>query len=214
MVNSYMKTTISRLQAHPWHGVPCGVDAPKIVNAFIEILPTDTVKYEVDKASGLLKVDRPQRFSNFCPMLYGFVPQTYCGPGVAELRRSGKRGKKLVGDGDPLDICVLSERTISQGGILLRAIPIGGLCLFDKGEVDDKIIAVMVDDAAYGGWSDLSKCPQCLIDRLCHYFLSYKTPPGATSKTVRISDVYGRAEAFTVIKAAQQDYENEFGEVE
>src|SRR6185503_7809262 len=72
-------------QSHPWHGVPIGDDSPEIVTAYIEIVPTDTVKYELDKSSGLLKIDRPQRFSNVCPTNYGFVPQTYCGEKVAEL---------------------------------------------------------------------------------------------------------------------------------
>ena len=71
-------------KAHPWHGVSMGDHAPDLVTAYIEIVPTDTVKYEVDKASGFLKVDRPQRFSNYCPSYYGLIPQTYCGERVAK----------------------------------------------------------------------------------------------------------------------------------
>ena len=74
-------------KAHPWHGVPAGDDAPEIVNSYIEIVPSDTVKYELDKQSGFLWVDRPQKFSNICPALYGLIPKTYCGPRVAELGR-------------------------------------------------------------------------------------------------------------------------------
>src|SRR5215207_7245711 len=97
-------------QAHPWHGVTPGGDAPAEVKAYVEIVPTDGVKYELDKATGHLRVDRPQRFSSFCPTPYGFIPQTYCGDRVGELcaERTGRRG--IRGDGDPMDICVLTER--------------------------------------------------------------------------------------------------------
>ena len=134
---------VNKHKAHPWHGIAIGDNAPEIVTAFIEIVPTDTVKYEIDKESGYLKIDRPQKFSNVVPALYGFVPQTYCDIKIAEFA-SQKSGKKVdKGDGDPLDICVLSEHTITHGDIILQAIPIGGLRLIDKGEADDKIIAVM-----------------------------------------------------------------------
>nr|MBP6663706.1 inorganic diphosphatase [Chitinophagales bacterium] len=102
-------------KAHPWHGISMGNDAPDIITAFIEIVPTDTVKYEIDKASGWLKVDRPQKFSNIVPALYGFVPQTYCGDEIAHFcRQQSNRTDVVKGDGDPLDICVLSERTITN----------------------------------------------------------------------------------------------------
>src|SRR5262245_64272527 len=96
-------------RAHPWHGIPIGDGAPEIVTAFIEIVPTDTVKYEIDKHTGYLKADRPQQFSNILPSLYGLVPQTLCAERIAELcaERTGREG--IGGDGDPLDICLLSE---------------------------------------------------------------------------------------------------------
>ena len=146
-------------KAHPWHGVSIGEKAPEVVTAYIEIVPTDTVKYEVDKDSGFLKVDRPQRFSNYCPVYYGLVPQTYCGDKVAALFSKRAKRKDIVGDGDPLDICVLTEKTIPHSDILLTAIPIGGFSLADGGEADDKIIAVMKDDAAYGNFTDIGDCP-------------------------------------------------------
>ena len=146
-------------KAHPWHGVSIGEKAPDVVTAYIEIVPTDTVKYEVDKDSGFLKVDRPQRFSNYCPVYYGLVPQTYCGDKVAGLFSKRAKRKDMVGDGDPLDICVLTEKTIPHSDILLTAIPIGGFSLADGGEADDKIIAVMKDDAAYGNFTDIGDCP-------------------------------------------------------
>jgi inorganic pyrophosphatase len=76
-------------QAHPWHGVNPGEKAPEEVSSYIEIVPTDVVKYELDKGSGHLRVDRPQRFSSMCPTLYGFIPQTFCGEEVAALNGSG-----------------------------------------------------------------------------------------------------------------------------
>jgi len=115
------------VKAHPWHGISSGPDAPSVVTTYIEIVPTDGVKYELDKTTGHLKVDRPQRYSSLCPTLYGFVPQTYCGPEVARLCAKLTAETNIQGDGDPLDICVLTERSIAHGDILVRARPIGGL---------------------------------------------------------------------------------------
>jgi inorganic pyrophosphatase len=201
-------------KAHPWHGVSIGEDAPAVVTAYVEIVPTDTVKYEMDKATGILKVDRPQQFSNVCPAPYGLVPQTFCGAQVAALfgKRAGRAG--VVGDGDPLDICVLTEKTISHSDILLRAAPIGGLGLVDREEADDKIIAVMKDDVAFGGWQDISDCPRAIIDRLQHYFLTYKNAPGSKKSKTEITHVYGREEAYEVIRVSQQDYRERFGDIE
>src|SRR5688572_21398752 len=91
------------LQAHPWHGVSPGLNAPERVNAYIEIVPTDAVKYELDKLSGHLRVDRPQRFSSMCPSLYGFIPQTFCGEQVGKLTQLRKGSEAVIqGDGDPM----------------------------------------------------------------------------------------------------------------
>jgi len=193
-------------KSHPWHGVPIGADAPDVVTVYIEIVPSDTVKYELDKDTGLLKIDRPQRFSNVCPTLYGFIPQTHCGERNAELtaRRTGRTG--IVGDGDPLDICVLSEKSIPRGDIVLRARPIGGLRMIDRGEADDKIIAVLEGDACYGAWRDVHQVPKALIDRLRHYFLTYKAGPDALDLQVEITHVYDRDEAHEVIRRSRLDY--------
>ena len=201
-------------KAHPWHGVSIGDDAPEVVTTYIEIVPTDTVKYEMDKATGILKIDRPQRFSNVCPAPYGLVPQTYCGERVAELfsKRSGRVG--IVGDGDPLDICVLTEKDISHSDILLKAVPIGGLSMIDGDDADDKIIAVMNDDVAYGSWQDVSDCPRPVIDRLQHYFLTYKSAPGALKSRTEITQIYGREEALAVIRASHEDYLRRFPDIE
>ena len=101
---------IPNFKAHPWHGITAGDDAPDVVNVFVEIVPADTIKYEVDKKSGYLKVDRPQKFSNIIPALYGFIPRTYCHEEVKKLAiREGATDVK-EGDHDPLDILVLSSQ--------------------------------------------------------------------------------------------------------
>jgi inorganic pyrophosphatase len=201
-------------KAHPWHGVSIGEKAPDVVTAYIEIVPTDTVKYEVDKDSGFLKVDRPQRFSNYCPVYYGLVPQTFCGNKVAAIFSKRAKRKGMVGDGDPLDICVLTEKTIPHSDILLTAIPIGGFSLADGGEADDKIIAVMKDDAAYGSFTDIGNCPAPLMERLQHYFLTYKQAPGSLQHKVEITGIYGRDEALKVLRASHADYREKFPELE
>lgn len=201
-------------QAHPWHGVTPAENAPGEVGAYIEIVPTDPVKYELDKASGHLRVDRPQRFSSMCPTLYGFIPQTFCGEEVAALCAQRTGQTDIQGDGDPMDICVLTEKGFAHGSFFLRAKPIGGLRMIDGHQADDKIIAVLVSDVAYGHIEDIGGCPVGLVDRLKHYFLSYKQLPGAAPRRVEISDVYGREEAFDVIERSMRDYRKRFGDPE
>ena len=197
-------------QAHPWHGVTPGKKVPETVNAYIEIVPTDAVKYELDKETGHLRVDRPQRFSSMCPSLYGFIPQTFCGDHVADLcaERTGMTGIK--GDGDPMDICVLTEKTFAQGNFFVQATPIGGLRMIDGEQADDKIIAVLESDLAYGAIGAIGDVPRGLIDRLKHYFLSYKQLPEDAPKKVEIVDVYDRTEALEVIRRSTLDYQGEF----
>ena len=198
-------------QAHPWHGIDPGAHAPVVVNAYIEIVPTDAVKYELDKFSGHLRVDRPQRFSSLCPAPYGFIPQTYCGPAVAALceSRTGRTG--IRGDGDPLDICVLTERPAAHGAFVVRALPIGGLRMIDGDEADDKIIAVLESDVAYGRLRDIADVPDALVDRLRHYFLSYKDLPNEGPRRVVIAEVYDRESAGEVIRRSIDDYRASFG---
>jgi inorganic pyrophosphatase len=199
-------------QAHPWHGITPGEEAPEIVTAYIEIVPTDAVKYELDKESGILKLDRPQRFSSQCPTLYGFIPQTYCDELVAKRCAERTGLKDIRGDGDPIDICVLTEKVISNGNLLVRAVPVGGFRMVDGNEADDKIIAVLESDLVYGELQYIAQLPRALLDRLKHYFLTYKQIPGEGKRSVEIAEVYDRAEALEVIKRSMKDYERVYGQ--
>jgi len=198
-----------RYKSHPWHGVDIGPDAPEVVMCFIEMTPTDTVKYEVDKVTGYLKIDRPQKYSNTVPALYGFIPQTYSGDLVADLSREKTGNDKIVGDEDPVDICVLTEKQISHGNILVRARPIGGFRMIDNNQADDKLIAVLNNDALYEDYRDVSDLPRKVVDRLRHYFLTYKDLPGNPAD-VEITHVYGRAEAMDLIARSVEDYQTRF----
>ena len=190
---------------HPWHGLPVGPDPPRYVTAYIEIGPLDTVKYEIDKVSGYLKVDRPQRGAAQPPTLYGFIPRTYCGTRMAALSPAAERG-----DGDPLDICVVSERTVTGAAILRDARVVGGLWMIDRGEADDKIVAVLRNDLYWGEVDDLLGLPPKMVERLAHYFTTYKQIPGG-SNVVTVAATYGREPAEQVVLASMADYEAEFG---
>ncbi len=188
-----------RFRPHPWHGLSVGPQPPDLVNAFVEITPFDLVKYEVDKVSGFLRVDRPQRSSSTPPTLYGFIPRTLCGDGVAKV--AGLQH----GDGDPLDICVLSERPIARAEVILDVRVLGGLLMEDDGEADDKIVAVLKDDAIWSEARDTTDLPKRLIERLQHYFLTYKMQPGE-KPTVKVQQIYGVQRARQVVEAAIADY--------
>lgn len=192
-------------KAHPWHGVPVGRDTPAEVTVFIEIVPSDTVKYEVDKETGYLKIDRPQQYSNVVPANYGFIPQTYCDEGVANLARAKSNIAISGGDGDPLDILVLSEHHIPRGDIILKARPIGGFCLIDGGEADDKIIAILKGDKVFEQYREISELPKGVLDRFEHYFLTYKSLPDDPN-ICEIAYSYGREDSYGVIGAAIGDY--------
>lgn len=196
--------------AHPWHGVAAGEEAPRLVNAYIEIVPTDAVKYELDKVSGHLRIDRPQRFSSMCPALYGFIPRTLCGEEVARGCSAHIGSAEIQGDGDPMDICVLTERPVAHGDIFVQAKPIGGFRMIDGAQADDKIIAVLDSDSVYGEIKTIADCPPHLIERLKHYFLSYKQPPNGNATSVEIVDVYDCDEAHQIIEQSMRDYKNAF----
>lgn len=189
---------------HPWHGLPVGPEPPHRVHAFIEMTPFDTIKYEIDKPSGYLRVDRPQRNSALLPLLYGFIPRTYCGDRVAALAPIADRG-----DGDPLDVCVLSERTVNRAEVLMNVRVVGGLRLVDGGEADDKIVAVLEKDLIWGGVRDIAELPEILVERLEHYFATYKMEPGEPPHT-HLDARYGADEAARVVEAALADYADRF----
>jgi len=190
----------SESRPHPWHGLEAGRELPFWVNAYIEITPFDLIKYEVDKASGYLRVDRPQRTSSQPPTLYGFIPKTYCGSRIAALCPGAERG-----DGDPLDICVISERPIQRSEIIVPARVVGGLQLLDRGEADDKLIAVLEADFVWGGVGDIGELPTILVERLQHYFTTYKIVPNARPQ-IAVQQVYGADHAARVVSAAVEDY--------
>jgi inorganic pyrophosphatase len=185
------------------------MQAPDIVTCFVEMVSTDTVKYEVDKISGYLKIDRPQKYSNVLPAMYGFIPQTLAGKRVAEYAIEKTGIKEIKGDGDPMDICILTEKTISHGDILVEAIPIGGFRMLDNKQADDKIIAVLKDDALYGAMRDISECPIPVVERLKHYFLTYKDLPN-TKLDVEITHIYDCEEAKEVVRRSMEDYRVKF----
>lgn len=195
-----------RHKSHPWHGIEIGENAPNELTCFIEMVPTDTVKYEIDKITGYLTIDRPQKFSSILPALYGFIPQTFCGKRVGALSAKALNKNDIIGDRDPLDVCILTEKDVAHGDILARAIPIGGFRMIDGNQADDKIIAVLKNDAVYSHCKDIDDIPEAVVNRLKHYFLTYKEMPGEVTKRCEISHIYGRDEAHEIIKASFDDY--------
>jgi inorganic pyrophosphatase len=191
---------------HPWHGLEAGPEPPVLVNAYIEITPFDFVKYEVDKVTGYLRVDRPHRTSSQPPALYGFIPRTLCGNRVRDLSPLSLRG-----DNDPLDVCIVSERPITKSEIVLAAKVIGGLQMIDGGEADDKIIAVLQNDFIWNGVEDVGSLPSVLIERLEHYFSTYKLVAGQEPK-ISIQAVYASQHARQVVSAAMADYQEAYGQ--
>ena len=198
--------TFNHWRPHPWHGLDAGSQPPEVVHAYIEITPFDLIKYEVDKETGYLRVDRPHRTSSLPPTLYGFIPKTYCGKRVQGLMANAK-----AGDSDPLDICVISERPITRAEVILNARVVGGLPMLDGGEADDKIIAVLNNDGMWNQVRQLSELPIPIIDRLRHYFATYKTLANEKS-SVSVGEPYGHAHAISVVNAAMEDYLEKFGE--
>lgn len=194
-----------RWRPHPWHGIDPGPDPPRVVHAFIELTPFDLIKFEVDKVTGYLRADRPQRSSSQPPTLYGFIPQTYCGRRVSQLSPQAAKG-----DGDPLDICVLTERPISRAEIIVNAKVVGGLQAVDRDEADDKIIAVLANDNVWSNVTDVLELPPAIIERMEHYFSTYKMTPDHQS-VISIERIYGAEHALQVVSASLEDYDEEYG---
>lgn len=201
-----MPPQFDRFRAHPWHGLPVGDDHPEIVDAYIEITPFDAVKYEIDKRTGYLRVDRPQGSSALPPTLYGFVPRTYCGDRVALLTPDAE-----LGDGDPLDICVLSQQRIERAEVVMPARVVGGIQVLDGGEADDKIVACLASDPVFAYAKDLSKLPIAVVERIIHYFGTYKMDiTGERENAIQVVGTYGADHAQKVIEASIEDYNEKF----
>jgi inorganic pyrophosphatase len=194
-----------RWRAHPWHGLEVGPDPPRIVHAYIEITPFDLVKYEIDKVTGYMRLDRPQRTSSLPPTLYGFIPRTYCADRVHALSPRAERA-----DADPLDICIISERLLNRSEMIVSARVVGGLQAIDSGEADDKIFAVLDNEEFWEDVDDVSQLPSIMVQRLKHYFATYKMTAAGES-LMSIERVYDRERALQVVAAAMADYDETFG---
>jgi inorganic pyrophosphatase len=173
---------------HPWHGAGYGDSAPERVNALIEIPQGSRTKYEIDKATGLLKLDRVIYSSFHYPMNYGFIPRT------------------LGHDHDPLDILVLCSQSI-QSLCLVEATVIGNMQMIDSGEKDDKIIAVATKDPSVNHITSIEDIPRHFVNELRNYFEQYKV---LENKQVQIEDFQDKDIAFTIIREAIDLYKQKF----
>jgi inorganic pyrophosphatase len=172
------------VSAHPWHDVPLPDDLAEVFPVFIEIPKGSKVKYELDKPTGLLRVDRVLYSAVHYPANYGFVPRTYCE------------------DGDPLDVLVLGQEEVAPG-VLLRARAIGVMGMRDDQGQDDKIVAVHVDDPEYAGFRSAQDLPPHRLRELQRFFLDYKSLEG---KRVEVEEPLGVSEALSVLREAAALY--------
>ncbi len=173
---------------HPWHGVHFGDNAPSKVNAIIEIPQGSRAKYEVDKKTGLLKLDRVVYSSFHYPVNYGFIPQT------------------LGQDNDPLDILVLCSQPI-QSLCLVEANIIGNMQMIDQGQVDDKIIAVASKDPSVNHIKRMEEMPQHFLLELKNFFEQYKV---LENKKVEIDNFQDQLIAYRIINEAIEFYKTAF----
>ena len=172
---------------HPWHDISIGDESPKIVNAIIEISRGSKAKYEVDKESGLLKLDRVLHAAFYYPINYGFIPKTF------------------AGDNDPLDILVLSQIDFEPLSIVSAKV-IGVMRMIDKG-IDDKIIAVCQNDISVSHINSLEELPPHLMSEIKHFFEQYKK---LEQTTVKVDEFYGKEKAYEIINESIVDYNNKF----
>lgn len=197
--------------SHPWHGVDPALDDEGRITVFIEIVPGQDMKFELDKPSGWLRIDRPQKFSSRPPAMYGLIPRSLCAVRVGKrcVEVTGRPG--ITGDGDPMDVVLLAEHAPAYGGLLARARIVGGIRMIDGGEADDKIVCVLDGDAVYGQAHDIVDIPQAVIDHWRHYLTTYKQPPSVDAKKVEIAEIYGRGEGIRMARLSLEDYAEKFG---
>ncbi|MEJ7767922.1 MAG: inorganic diphosphatase [Chitinophagaceae bacterium] len=174
--------------SHPWHGVPIGEHAPRVVNAIIEIPQGSRCKYEIDKESGLLKLDRVIYSSFYYPCNYGFIPQTY------------------GDDKDPLDILVLTSVPV-QALCIVQAKVLGVMQMVDSGDLDDKIIAVAANDPSVNHYNNIEELPKHFFDELRHFFEEYKK---LENKTVKVDEILDKTFALKSIQDAIAFYKENF----
>ena len=173
---------------HPWHGVKYGENAPRVVNAIIEIPQGSRCKYEIDKATGLLRLDRIIYSSFHYPVNYGFIPQTY------------------GGDKDPLDILVITSLPV-QPLTLMDAKVIGVMQMIDGGDADDKIIAVAANDPSVNHYNNIEELPKHFFEELRHFFEEYKR---LENKTVEVEEFRDKSTALKIIEEAIEFYKTTF----
>jgi inorganic pyrophosphatase len=167
---------------------------------YIENTPQSPIKYKVDAATGLLKVDHPLETSALSPEVCGFIPRILCGKNFAPLN------SQLRGNQATLDVFVLSERPLLVASVLADLHVIGCILVKDESFVDDKLITVLHRDAVYGGMRDISELPVYVLDRLCHFLTQ-----GSISKHDEIGDPFGKARAGQLLSAGMKDYDHRFG---
>ena len=174
---------------NPWHDVSMGENSPEMVNGIVEIPKGSRAKYELDKDSGMLILDRVLYSSVYYPSNYGFIPQTYCD------------------DNDPLDILIISQIEVVPMCIV-QAKVIGVMRMLDNGEADDKIIAVAAHDMSVNYINDISELPPHAIKETRSFFEDYKK---LENKEVVIEDFQDRKAAYEIINQSVVDYNNKFG---
>jgi inorganic pyrophosphatase len=186
--NCYLTQNLTKTTnlMNPWHDLSTGKNAPQSVSAIIEIPKGSRAKYELDKDSGLLRLDRVLYSSVYYPANYGFIPQTYCD------------------DNDPLDILVLSMIDI-QPLCIVNAKVIGVMRMLDSGEADDKIIAVAADDVSINHINNIAQLPLHFINEMRSFFEDYKK---LENKTVMVEEFLDRDVAHKIVIQAMQDYQN------
>jgi inorganic pyrophosphatase len=173
--------------SHPWHDINVGPDVPDVFNSIIEIPQGCKVKYELDKESGLLRVDRMLYSSVVYPANYGFIPRSY------------------ADDGDPLDMLVLAQEAVDPLSIL-RARPIGMMSMLDDKEEDAKIICIHMDDPAFNDYWHIKELPDHRLRELRRFFQDYKA---LENKTVRVQDFFGPDRAKSIVEGAIEQYRDE-----